>query len=122
MIVIGGAADEPVWIEIGEDDVIFRNAEHLWGLDTYDTEDRVKSQLTDGRAGVVCIGPAGENGVRFAVIENDRLAQRRTNRGGRRDGVQKDQGHRLSWISQKTGCAAGSAAIVHPGHGPQTEE
>ena len=71
MIVIGGAADEPAWIEIGEDNVIFHSAEHLWGMDTYDTEDRVNAQLTDGRAGVVCIGPAGENGVRFAVIEND---------------------------------------------------
>lgn len=71
MIVIGGAAEEPVWIEIGEDDVIFHAAEHLWGMDTYNTEDRVKAQLTHGRAGVVCIGPAGENCVRFAVIEND---------------------------------------------------
>ncbi|MGE5838531.1 MAG: aldehyde ferredoxin oxidoreductase family protein [Deltaproteobacteria bacterium] len=72
MIVIGGAAKDPVWIEIGDEDVTFHPAEHLWGLDTYETEARVKSELTDESAGVVCIGPAGEIGVRFAVIENDR--------------------------------------------------
>jgi aldehyde:ferredoxin oxidoreductase len=46
------------------------------GLDTFQTEDLVKGWLKGNRAGaeksgVICIGPAGENQVTFAVIEND---------------------------------------------------
>ena len=75
-IVIHGAADAPVWLEICEETVYFHSAEALWGLDTYQTEDRVKAWVKENRpgagsCGVVCIGPAGENLVSFAVIEND---------------------------------------------------
>jgi len=75
-IVIHGAADAPIWLEICEETVYFHSAEALWGLDTYQTEDRVKAWVKEnrpgaGNCGVVCIGPAGENLVSFAVIEND---------------------------------------------------
>ena len=48
----------------------------MWGLDTFETENRVKAWIKANRpnakkCGAVCIGPAGENGVSFAVIEND---------------------------------------------------
>ena len=74
--VIWGQADGPVWLEINPDGVRFHSADELQGLDTYQTEDRVRSlvkaQSPDaGKCGVVCIGPAGENQVAFAVIEND---------------------------------------------------
>ncbi|MEJ2718679.1 MAG: aldehyde ferredoxin oxidoreductase N-terminal domain-containing protein, partial [Deltaproteobacteria bacterium] len=76
-IEITGAADEPVWIEIGDEDAFFHPAGDLWGLDTFETEERIKAWITEHRpaannCGVVCIGPAGENLVSFAVIENDR--------------------------------------------------
>ena len=75
-IMIHGASKDPVWLEISHDGVQFHAARDLWGLDTYKTEDRVKSWVKENRpeakkSGVVCIGPAGENLVRFAVIEND---------------------------------------------------
>jgi aldehyde:ferredoxin oxidoreductase len=75
-VMIHGAAEEPVWLEICEDTVYFHSAAGLWGLDTYQTEDRIKAWLKTNRPkarrpGVVCIGPAGENQVAFAVIEND---------------------------------------------------
>jgi aldehyde:ferredoxin oxidoreductase len=74
--MLHGKADTPVWIEISDDNVIFHPADDLMGLDTYQTEDRVKDWIRDHRpenpkSGVVVIGPAAENGVRFAVIEND---------------------------------------------------
>jgi aldehyde:ferredoxin oxidoreductase len=74
--VIHGAADKPVWIEITDQAVHFHSAETLWGMDTYQTEDSVKEWITNELdrpkgSGVVCIGPAGENQVGFAVIEND---------------------------------------------------
>jgi len=75
-VMIHGAAAGPVWLEVCEETVYFHPADDLWGLDTYTTEDRVKAWLKDNRPqakkpGVVCIGPAGENQVTFAVIEND---------------------------------------------------
>lgn len=75
-IMIHGKSENPVWLEIGEDIVHFHSATDLWGLETYETEDRIKAWGTEnrpgvGKLGVTCIGPAGENLVRFAVIEND---------------------------------------------------
>jgi aldehyde:ferredoxin oxidoreductase len=73
--VIKGAAHEPVWIEISENGAEIHSASDLWGLDTYETEDRLKAWVKDSRdgaeCGVVCIGPAGENMAVMAVVEND---------------------------------------------------
>jgi aldehyde:ferredoxin oxidoreductase len=75
-IMVYGVSEEPVWLEIAENSVLFHPAGDLWGLDTYRTGDKVKAWLKENRpeakrAGVVTIGPAGENLVAFAVIEND---------------------------------------------------
>jgi aldehyde:ferredoxin oxidoreductase len=75
-IMIHGASEAPIWLEICEEAVYFHSARDLWGLDTYRTEDRIKAWAKEnrteaGNCGVVCIGPAGENQVSFAVIEND---------------------------------------------------
>ncbi len=74
--MIEGGSDVPVWLEITEDEVFFHPADDLWGMDTYETEDRVKEWIRQNRPGnpkseVVVIGPAGENQVSFAVIENN---------------------------------------------------
>jgi len=75
-VMIHGAAQKPVWLEICEEAVYFHSADHLWGRNTYRTEDAVKDWIKTnrpqaGNCGVVVIGPAGENQVSFAVIEND---------------------------------------------------
>lgn len=75
-VLIQGSSPEPIWIEISEEGPRFHSARQLWGLDSFQTEDRIKDWMRENRpqsqkAGVVCIGPAGENQVRFAVIEND---------------------------------------------------
>lgn len=75
-VMIHGASDEPIWLEINDNSVHFHPADDLWGLPTYDTEDRVMARVKESRpdsgpCGVICIGPAGENMVAFAVIEND---------------------------------------------------
>ncbi|UCF92538.1 MAG: aldehyde ferredoxin oxidoreductase family protein [Desulfobacterales bacterium] len=75
-VMIKGASPAPIWIEIGDAGAFIHAADDLWGLESYATEDRVKAWLQANRpsakkSGVVCIGPAGENLVRFAVIEND---------------------------------------------------
>jgi aldehyde:ferredoxin oxidoreductase len=75
-VLIRGRSASPLWIEISEQSVAFHPAGALWGLDTYQTEDRVKAAVTEmhpgrPRCGAMVIGPAGENGIAFAVVEND---------------------------------------------------
>jgi len=75
-LMIHGASSHPVWIEINDETVRFHPADDLWGLETYETESRIKAWIKENRpgvkhCGVVVVGPAGENQVTFAVIEND---------------------------------------------------
>ena len=71
-IVITGASAKPVLLWINQDKAELRDASELWGLDTYETEDRIPEIVNEKRAKVMCIGPGGENLVRFAGIVNDR--------------------------------------------------
>ena len=69
--VFEDASDDPVWIEISDQKVSFHEAKDLWGKDTYYTEDEVLKRVDKRGSGTLVIGPAGENLVRYAVIEND---------------------------------------------------
>lgn len=62
---------EPVWIEISDQKVLCHDAKDLWGMDTYAGEDEILKRVNQKGAGALLIGPAGENLVRYAVIEND---------------------------------------------------
>ncbi len=75
-IVLHGRSEQLIWIEVADDRVEFHSAEELRGLDTYDTEDRIKEWIRENRpetpqCGVSVVGPAAENAVSFALIEND---------------------------------------------------
>ena len=70
-IVFEGCASEPVYLYVTEKSAELRLANHLWGKDTHQTTDILKEE-TDRRAKVACIGPAGEKGVLFAGIMNDK--------------------------------------------------
>ena len=65
------ASSEPVWVEISDQKVLFHDAKDLWGKDTYFTEDEVTKRVNQKGTAAIVIGPAGENLVRYAVIEND---------------------------------------------------
>ena len=67
-IVITGKSQTPVGITIKDHQVKFSDAKKLWGLDT----NNVHKQIRPGRASLASIGPAAENGVRFASIIVDR--------------------------------------------------
>ncbi len=69
-LVVKGRTDRPTLLSIEDDRVEFLDAAHLVGLSTFDTEQAVRNSL-GRRFRVACIGPAGENGVRFASIAND---------------------------------------------------
>jgi len=75
-IVIQGQAKEPTVLAIHPDGVAFHPAGDIWGMETYETEDTVKQRFSRQnkglkKTGAVVIGPAAENLIRFAVIEND---------------------------------------------------
>jgi aldehyde:ferredoxin oxidoreductase len=75
-IVIQGQSAGPTVLGIHPEGVDFHEAGDIWGMDTFQAEDAVlerfgKSGEGFKRSGAVVIGPAGENLVRFAVIEND---------------------------------------------------
>jgi len=72
-LVIKGRSPEPVWIDITPAKVEIHSAAKLWGRDIHETT----AELTAGfsaaeRPRVLCIGPAGENLVRFADVANDK--------------------------------------------------
>jgi aldehyde:ferredoxin oxidoreductase len=69
--ILEEASEEPVWIEISDQRVTFHDAADLWGKETYLTEDEVNKRVNKKGSGAMVIGPAGENVVRYAVIEND---------------------------------------------------
>jgi len=73
-LLINGSSNTPIVLRIHPDGADFCPAGNLWGLDTYKSEDALHEQFTlpgYRKSGAVVIGPAGENLVRFAVIEND---------------------------------------------------
>ena len=71
-VVIKGTSQRPVWIEINPDNVLFHDANEIWGRDTFEAEEYLKKKSSGRHPGIMVIGPAGENLVRFAVIKNDK--------------------------------------------------
>ncbi len=66
-IICEGKSDRPVYIWINDGKVEIRDATFLWGMSTWDAQKFVKN-YTNQEAQVMCIGPAGENLVKFASI------------------------------------------------------
>jgi aldehyde:ferredoxin oxidoreductase len=67
-LVLSGAASTPVYLWIDDDHVEIRDARHLWGRGTRDTDDLLKVELGDEAIRTAVIGPAGENRVLFSCI------------------------------------------------------
>jgi aldehyde:ferredoxin oxidoreductase len=68
-IIIKGKASKPVYISINNDNIEVKDASHIWGMDTYKTQDAIQSELGDPEIEVVCIGPGGENGVAYGSVQ-----------------------------------------------------
>jgi aldehyde:ferredoxin oxidoreductase len=76
-LVVTGAAERPCYLVLEEGRAALKDAGHLWGLGVFAAEEKIKEEH-DG-AEVACIGPAGENRVRFATLMN---SHRAAGRGG----------------------------------------
>ena len=71
-LIIKGKAKKPVYIFIHDHKIEVKSAVHLWGKDTWETEDILIKELKDKRIHVASIGQAGENLVTMACIMFDR--------------------------------------------------
>jgi len=84
-IVVEGASDKPVWINIMNDQVKIEDANGVWGMDTWDTQQEISRRVmpklnygewaelanscfTTQSPAVVCCGPAGEKKSRIAAL------------------------------------------------------
>lgn len=71
-VVFQGRCPQWSYLVIGDDGPVLRDATHLTGADTIETQARIKAELKRDRGvSVFGIGPAGEAGVRYAVIMGD---------------------------------------------------
>jgi aldehyde:ferredoxin oxidoreductase len=70
MIIFEGKSKKPAYLWIDDDNVELRDAQHLWGKTTNETQRAVAAE-TAPEVAVACIGPAGEKLVRFACVIND---------------------------------------------------
>ena len=77
-LVVEGAAEKPVYINIYNDDVEIRDASHIWGKTVHETCKILLEEVGDPDASIACIGPGGERLIRFAsiMVDYDRAAGR----------------------------------------------
>ena len=71
-VIVRGKAAKPVYLWIDGDSIEIRNAKSLWGLDTWETQDRLKAKFGGTQIEILTIGPGGENGALFGCIMSDR--------------------------------------------------
>jgi aldehyde:ferredoxin oxidoreductase len=73
-----GAAESPVWVYVTDDNIEIKDASELWGKDTLETEEIIKSQLGDNSVQVASIGISGEllSLISGIVTDKGRVAAR----------------------------------------------
>jgi aldehyde:ferredoxin oxidoreductase len=78
-IIFEGRSASPVYLKIEDGKAALCPADHLWGKIVPETDNALKSDLGKDFT-IACIGPAGENLVKFAAIMNNQ--HRAAGRGG----------------------------------------
>jgi aldehyde:ferredoxin oxidoreductase len=68
-LIVEGRAERPTLLYIDEDRVEFLPADEIWGKGSYEANDWIYARYGKG-AGVLTIGQAGENLVRYAVVRS----------------------------------------------------
>jgi aldehyde:ferredoxin oxidoreductase len=79
-MVIRGRSNHPCYLRIDHTGVEIREADRIWGKNSFETERMIKEIEKNPLAGVSSIGPAGENLCKFACINSD--FYRQAGRGG----------------------------------------
>jgi len=67
-LVITGKSKRPTYVWINDEEIEIRDASHLWGKDTFETQTTIRADLDDEEIKSLVIGTAGENLVKFANV------------------------------------------------------
>src|SRR3990172_4027230 len=71
MVILEGRSPKPVYLWACDDHAELRDAAHVWGKNTEETEDTLRAE-TDPQARISGIGQAGETLCRVACVINDK--------------------------------------------------
>jgi len=80
-IVFKGSSESPVFLEISENKAEIKDASDLWGKGIFETSKILKEKSGSQLTRVACIGQAGENLVKYAIIASEDKAAGRTGMG-----------------------------------------
>jgi aldehyde:ferredoxin oxidoreductase len=67
-VIVEGKAEKPVYISIVDGQAGIKDASHLWGKNTKETQEIIRAEMKDARTRVALIGPGGEKLVKYACI------------------------------------------------------
>ncbi|MGD2023753.1 MAG: aldehyde ferredoxin oxidoreductase family protein [Desulfobacterales bacterium] len=70
-IFVSGQASSPKYIAVNDDHIQIKDAGHLWGQDTVDTEQTIRKEAEDKKIRIAAIGPASEKLSLISGIVND---------------------------------------------------
>lgn len=99
-LILTGKCRSRRWLEINEDEFIFHDADELWGMKTSECQRKLNELTGKKMLGRLCIGPAGENLVKYAGVVSDERAAGRTGMGAV-----------LGWKNLKAITATGSKTV-----------
>lgn len=71
-IFFSGISPKPVYLWLSAGKAELKDAFHLWGKETTETEDALRQELNEPRARIACIGPSGESCSLIAGIITER--------------------------------------------------
>ncbi len=71
-LVITGRARHPVYLFIHNGNIRIKDAEKIWGMGVFESGESIRKELGEEDLRIICIGPAGENLVRYANVMADR--------------------------------------------------
>lgn len=69
-LIVEGVSPKPVYLWIKDGQAEIRDASHLWGKTTKETEQIVRQELGESHAELAMIGPGGEKLVKYACVMN----------------------------------------------------
>jgi aldehyde:ferredoxin oxidoreductase len=77
-VFFSGVSPKPVYLFLHDGKAELKDASHLWGKDTTETEESIRDELGDKRVKVACIGPAGEARSLLAAVMHEGCAAARS--------------------------------------------
>ena len=80
-LILKGRCRDRRWLQIHDEQFTFHDAADLWGTKTRDCQEKLSELTGKKKLGRLCIGPAGENLVKYASIVSDERSAGRTGLG-----------------------------------------